>query len=267
MKFTGRNAAWAAMLVSLTAVSAFAQDKPVWVRAVYVKTKPGQAAAYDAFRDSTIRKGSEGVVKSGAVSASISLRLVYPIAAQVGHDRVAISVYPGAPPEPQSILDTFHKNSGMSREEYLAKRSALDNVVAVHLIREDIVLGGTTKAGDYIRVSYLKIKPGSQAEYSDLGKMNKASLEKAMHGGQLPFGGYRRGTIFGAGSDSEFQALQAFFYSSWDDVFKSGGPSPRDAFLAAFPGQNYESSYLDRLRAISETKHQAIYRVDNVITK
>ncbi len=126
--------------------------------------------------------------------------------------------------------------------------------------RRRVSLGSIAK-GDYVRLAFVKIKPGARGDYylEEIPK-NRAVMEQVLKSGG-PIKAYWLITTLLSGESAAYDAIAVYAYANKADVFKTF-PAQEKMFQQAFPGANFQV-HLDANRRNSAVRSQEVFRANS----
>ena len=258
-----------AAIAAAFSATLFAQAAPLgYHRVACIKVKPGQGQAFHKWAADDPRKVDQAEVDSGEVSTSLLLRSVFPQGKSAECDYLAISMYPGLPPQPAGMehLSALLKKAGLTEtaQEYLTRRNSLATLISYGMFR-NVVAVGTEKKGDYLRVNEMKVTdPEGMGDYIAHEKKVWQPLAEQMAKDGVTSGWSLNVRVLPHGSGLAYQAVTVDIFPSWDSVFKHD-----DQFVERFnkvhPGMDFGTTMENygKLRTIVEAD---LYKVEAVAT-
>lgn len=244
------------------AASLSAQDQDAYARVFYFLNKPGtDRADRDAFLDK-VDQGRSAAVAADESGGYLRLTLVHPSPAESGHERIAVHFSSAGPTFQSSHTKSFFAATGWDEKSYSAQSSTYNlPAVKIEMWRRHVKLGVIAK-GDYVRMDFIKFKPGAGADYLALIPKNRAVMEQVLKSGG-PIKAYWLITTLLSGESSDYNAIAVYSYASEADVFKTF-PAQRRMFQQAFPGENFQL-YMDANLRNSAVRLQEVFRVNSAI--
>lgn len=242
------------LLIAAATLPLAAQD---YVMLSYFKVAPGKEAEARKIHES-YSKGVPAMILTGFRKGYMRLVRVHPSSHEVGYDFVGVHYLPGAPKLGEPLPDAVYIARGETREQAAANQRGVYTLVKQEIWREAVSIGDRAKAGDYLRVSFVKAQPGFaefHREYFE-GVIKEAAAQGA------PFRGFRRLTPTTAGSAREYNAIHSYLFPDSQSVFQTF-PSLLGIFQKLYPGKSYDT-FAVRRREVSETVKTEIFRVDFV---
>ncbi len=261
-----------AFVVAFTALfgaNALAQPAApdVYVVVTYIKTLPGQDAAYRDYLTTTGKKiFQEMMAAQPTLLYWSSARTMYQgMEHGSDFDYVGASVYAGPPPEPGTIPDAVYmKAAGMSQAD-LGKKLATMRTIVGH--------GGAAPAGGALdargpegrrlprRRAQIRIKPGMGNEYYDTARtMAQPMMQARAAAGELKtWSVWSR--VFPAGAGTSYDALSVTYFKDQASAIKGlDATKGIETFMKVHPGKNY-ATYINNLRDYSELQQRFIMQI------
>ena len=152
----------------------------------------------------------------------------------------------------------------MTVEEAAAKRNELSYLVSTDVWLDRELVGQSTKGG-YVRVTYLKTKPGTtSAEWAAMSSATWKPLAEAWVK-ENPAMGWGSSTLaMPGGTGLAYNAMTLDFFPTWDAIGK-GVPS-RALWNKVHPDSDM-TAYFDRLALIADRPRIDILKLVEVIVK
>ena len=260
-----------AFVVAFTALfgaSALAQPAApdVYVVVTYIKTLPGQDAAYRDYLTTTGKKiFQEMMAAQPTLLYWSSARTMYQgMEHGSDFDYVGASVYAGPPPEPSAMPDAiFMKAAGMSQADLGKKLAAMRTIVGTEILRQQAALStpGVLKEGDFRVVGQIRIKPGMGSEYYDTARtMAQPMMQARAAAGELKtWSVWSR--VFPAGAGTSYDALSVTYFKDQASAIKGlDATKGLETFMKVHPGKNY-GTYINNLRDYSELQRRFIMQI------
>ena len=186
-----------------------------------VKIKPDKGSEFRKWAAEDAHKVAQARVDSGALSMWFLLRSVMPQGESAQCDYLAISMYPGAPPQPASLEDLQNamKKAGLSisAQEFVDRRDSLTTLVSNNLFQTRASVG-SFKKGDYFRVNYMKA--GNVDDYVNFEKKVWQPLAEAMIKDGVGSGWSLNEQVMPGGTGLKFNTVTVDVFPSWDDIYK-----------------------------------------------
>lgn len=244
------------------ALAAFlpAQDPDAYARVLYFVNKPGaDPVGRDAFLDK-VDQGRSAAVAAGESGGYLRLTLVHPSQAEAGHERLAVHFSTAGPTFQSTHTKSFFAATGWNEQTYTAQSSTYNlSAVKTEMWRRRVNLGSIAK-GDYVRLAFVKIKPGAGDDYLEEIPKNRAVMEQVLKSGG-PIKAYWLITTQLSGESAAYDAIAVYGYANEADVFKTF-PAQEKMFQQAFPGANFKV-HLDANRRNSAVRSQEVFRVSS----
>ncbi|MBZ5583432.1 MAG: hypothetical protein LAQ30_14715 [Acidobacteriia bacterium] len=220
-------------------VPALAQDRPqpAYHRTQCIKAEPGKMADLEQFALDAGHKGAMARANAGEFASALFLRSVLG-GTEAPCDFVVVTIYNGFPPDPDSAMK-------------------LDAV----LVAQDGF--GRAEKGDYIRVDFMKPRPGQAEEWL---KMERESF-KPLHQARTEQGFLRGWTVatlaYPSGTSLPYTGATVNIMPDWKAVGNPGG-GYAEAFKKAMPnaGMDAISEKVSETREIVRTE---LYRVIDMV--
>ncbi len=261
------SAALITAALSLTA-QALAQDQPQpsFNRTQCIKAQPGKMAELQKFALDEGHKGAMARANAGEYASALFLRSVYG-GTETACDFVAVTIYNGPPPDPESTMDleTALQKAGidMAPEEYQERLMSMGKLVSTSLWR--MVDGfGHAEKGDYIRVDFMKPRPGQAAEWIKLERETFKPVHQARAEQGLLRGWSVAMLAYPSGTSLPYSGATVNIAPSWKALFSADQGYP-EAFKKTMPNANMEeiSKKTSETREIVRTE---LYRVIDTVT-
>lgn len=129
-----------------------------------MKVKPGKAVEQAEFTEKLAAKGAAAILESGRATGFVYLRRVFPLTSEAGHDSLYFYVSQKPPALDAPYDDSFDKAIGMTREQFLAKRVSLVEIVKAE-IWSNVYMHGKIEKGDFVRIRSFSPPDGKTADY------------------------------------------------------------------------------------------------------
>lgn len=235
-----------------------------YTRSLCIKVEPGKMAEYTKLQ-SDIKPALQAQADAGEFSGRLLSRAVYPAGMAATCDYMAVTLYPGFPPDPKSSMShetAFEKaHVSMKPTEYIAALTSATRLRKAELWR---ILDsfGTPELGNYVRLDYMKVQPNNFNEWIKLEK----ETYKPVHQARMELGsmkGWVLSTLMMPGGSSlPYNAMTVNMYKDWAQI---GTPLKyQEAFQKAFPGKD-----MSQVMALTPTLRDLIrtelYEVVDVI--
>jgi len=249
------------VFASLTLVAFLpAQDQDSYARVLYFANKPGaDPVGRDAFLDK-VDQGRAAAVAAGESGGYLRLTLVHPSQTEAGHVRLAVHFATAGPTFQTTHTKSFFAATGWNEQTYNAQ-SLTYNLPSVktEMWRRRVNLGSIAK-GDYVRLTFIKYKPGAGDDFREETPKSRAVMEQVLKSGG-PIKAYWLITTLLSGESAPYDAIAVYAYASEADVFKTF-PAQDKMFQQAFPGANFQAHH-DANRLNSAVRFQEVFRVSS----
>lgn len=238
----------------------------VYVVVTYIKTLPGQDAAYREYLTTTGKKiFQEMMAAQPTLLYWSSARSMFQ-GTEPGSDfdYVGASVYAGPPPEPGSVPDAVYtKAAGMSQADLGKKLATMRTIVGTEVLRQQAALStpGVLKEGDFRVVGQVRIKPGMGNEYFDTARtMAQPMMQSRAAAGELKtWSVWSR--VFPAGAATSYDALTVSYFKDQASAIRGlDATKGLETFMKVHPGKNY-ATYINNLRDYSELQQRFIMQI------
>ena len=256
------------VFVALAGATALAQQAQpdLYVTVSYIKTLPGQEAAYRSYLTTTGKKiFQEMMVAQPTLLYWSSARTMFQgMEHGSDFDFVGAAVYAGTPPEPGTNVDAaIMKATGMSQADLGKKLATMRTVVGTEIVRyrAGTMAPGTTKEGDIRVVGRVKIKPGMGDEYLEMARSIGEPLMKArVADGELKsWSLWSR--VFPSGAATSYDALSVTYFKDMASAIKGlDAAKGVAAFQKTHPGKSY-GAYVNNGRDYSELQQRFVMQV------
>jgi hypothetical protein len=256
------------VFTALFGANALAQQAApdVYVVVTYIKTLPGQDAAYREYLTTTGKKiFQEMMAAQPTLLYWSSARSMFQ-GTEPGSDfdYVGASVYAGPPPEPGSVPDAVYtKAAGMSQADLGKKLATMRTIVGTEVLRQQAALStpGVLKEGDFRVVGQVRIKPGMGNEYFDTARtMAQPMMQSRAAAGELKtWSIWSR--VFPAGAATSYDALTVSYFKDQASAIRGlDATKGLETFMKVHPGKNY-ATYINNLRDYSELQQRFIMQI------
>jgi len=188
-----------------------------------LKVKPESNAEFRKWAAEDLHKYAQSRVDGGAVSQWFILRSVLPSGRSAECDYIAVSTYPGIPPQPLGLeeLDAALKKAGMSMsaQQYVDRRNSLTTLISNNMYQNQGSVGAFKK-GDYFVVNYMKVSTGNMDDYLAWEKKVWKPLAEAMAKDGVRTGWSLNTRVLPSGSDQPYQAVTVDVFPTWESIYK-----------------------------------------------
>lgn len=249
------------------AFTGFAQNMQTqYVQSLCIKVEPEKVAQFNKFHADT-KPVFQARADAGEFSARVWLGAVYPAGMAATCDFMAVTLYPGFPPDPKSVmsLDSALQKAHlpMKASEYVETRGSTSRLRKSELWRH--VDGfGNAEPGNYVRVDYMKVQPNN---FADWMKMER-EIYKPVHQARMEMGGVKGWVlatmVMPGGSSSPFNAMTVNIYKDWAQVGKPVNYT--DAFKKAFPDKD-AAQLTSRTASLRDIVRSELFEVLEVTTR
>jgi hypothetical protein len=232
-----RHFFWGAALAAAFSVTLVAQQAPPEFNRVYcVKVKPGKAADMASTINGDLRKYSQSLADSGAISHWAALRAVAPTGTEAECDYRVVYFYPGLPTAPLSgdELTASLQKAGieMNAQQFDEHLNDVGTLVYMSINEHAVAVGGD-KEGDYVVINEMNV-PDVGAWIANEKKLWQPIFEDGVKDGAV--GGWSVGVEFmPRGSRDHHLAYTADIYPDWQAVFNFFGPTFSDRWKKVHP--------------------------------
>lgn len=248
------------LLIAALTLAAHLPAQDAYARVLYFANRPGaDLAGRRAFLDK-VDQGRAAAVAAGESGGYLRLTLVHPSQTEAGHARLAVHFSTAGPTFETTHTKSFFAATGWNEETYTAQSMTYNQpAVKTEMWRRRVNLGSIAK-GDFIRMAFIKFKPGARGHYLEAIPKNRAVMEQVLKSGG-PIKAYWLITTLFPGEDAPYDAIALFAYATEADVFKEF-PVQEKMFQQAFPGANFQA-HLDANRRNSAVRSQEVLRVSS----
>ena len=238
----------------------------VYVVVTYIKTLPGQDAAYREYLTTTGKKIFQEVMAAQPTLLYWSSARSMFQGTEPGSDfdYVGASVYAGPPPEPGTVPDAVYmKAAGMSQADLGKKLAAMRTIVGTEVLRQQATIStpGILKEGDFRVVAQIRIKPGMGNEYFDTARtmIQPVAQARAAAGELKTWSVWSR--VFPAGAGTSYDALSVMYFKDQASAIRGlDATKGLETFMKVHPGKNY-ATHINNLRDYSELQQRFIMQI------
>ncbi len=179
---------------------------------------------------------------------------------EAGHVRLAIHFSAAGPTFQTTHTKSFFAATGWNEQTYNAQSMTYNQpAVKIEVWRRRVNLGSIAK-GDYVRLAFVKFKPGARGDYLEAIPRNGAVMEQVLKAGG-PIKAYWLITTLFPSESAPYDAIAIHAYATEADVFKAF-PAQEKMFQQAFPSASFQP-YLEANRRNSAVHTQEVFRVSS----
>jgi hypothetical protein len=263
-----RATRFAIAFTCVAALTVTAQNAPApSAKSFCIKVQPGKNAEFMKLMNDVSKPVAQIHADAGEFSASFLLRTVYPAGMDAACDYQLVTLYPGFPPDPKTLMTpaTAYEKAhvAMQPSEFAAQRDALSRLRRSEMwrVRESI---GIPEKGNYVRHNYVKVQPDDQGPWLKL----ESETFKPVHQARIEMGAFKAWALvtlsMPSGSELPYNAMTVDIYKDWASI--AAPTKYQEAFQKTGKGE-MSAAFTQSAKLRGAFVRSELYEVVDVITR